>query len=107
MAIFDDLIFAHYGQSKSYDKTRHQLGNIRKTMIEFVPGFTKQRPATQFLVCQAALIVAIQTTTQQLREFRLNKPDPKAGEFKHSADNGYVPPTVIELNQPNQLRLLN
>ncbi|RYF78882.1 MAG: hypothetical protein EOO39_00240 [Cytophagaceae bacterium] len=95
---FEDLIFKGFGQMDIYDKVRHQLLRIRETMSELQPLYRSMSAVTQYNFATAINIIATHTGTQLINQFRIINRS-KDEVFKYSMDEGFVEPTVVNLNE--------
>lgn len=106
---FKELIFKHFGQSKSYNKTYHRYLRMYEMFNKNVPEFKGFGVEIQFNLCTTTLMIALEGFTRtksparmDLNLFRWEKKDNK--EFENALDLGYTEPKVIEINT---LKMLN
>jgi len=99
--IFDNHIFKLFHDEDNYDKLKHQLNRARSIMMERHECFRNKSAYRQFEYCVSICIIAVQTSTKDLRQFRLSGDMNEV--FKYALNEGYNKPNVIELDSAQKL----
>ncbi len=93
---FEKLIFKHFGQDNNFDRLKHNLLNIRQSMLQRHKDFKLMSIKKQFEYCNTIGVIVIHTQLQNLNE---NMPLslPKDKFYKYSIDRNYKELKLITL----------
>ena len=92
---FEKLIFKSYGQVKNYDKLKHNLLNIRQTMLERQNCFKSMSLKRQFNFCETISTIALHTLLQHMNENRpITVQEDK--HYKYSIDRNWKVVKYVE-----------
>lgn len=93
---FENLIFKSYGQDNNYDRLRHNILNIRQTMLDRHVCFGKMSKKKQFNYCETIGVIAVHTQLQHMNENRpLTLPEDKI--YKYSIDRNWKKVKYVDL----------
>lgn len=93
---FEKLIFDAYGQNKNYDRLKHNMLNVRTSMLSRHADFKRMSLKKQFEYCETIGVIAVHTLLQHMNENRpLTKP--KDVYYKQSIDRDWNDIKYIEL----------
>lgn len=93
---FEKLIFNSYGQDNNFDRLRHNLLNIRKSMSDRHSCFKRMSLKRQFEYCETVGVIAVHTQLQHMNENRpITLPEDK--QYKYSIDRNWKNVKYVEL----------
>lgn len=93
---FERLIFKSYGQDENYDRLRHNLLNIRQSMLDRHKCFKSMSVKRQYEYCETIGVIAVHTQLQHMNENRpLTLPEDK--RYKYSIDRDWKEIKYVEL----------
>ena len=93
---FEKLIFKSYGQDNNYDRLKHNILNIRQSMIDRHKCFKSMSLKRQFEYCETIGVIAVHTQLQHMNENRpLTLPEDKY--YKYSIDRDWKDVKYVEL----------
>lgn len=102
---FDILIFKSYSQDKNYDRLRHNLHNIRESMLKRHESFKKLSLKMQFEYCETIGVIAVHTQLQHMNENRpLSHPEKKV--YSYSIDRNWKEIKPIEITDTEHKDLM-
>jgi hypothetical protein len=102
-AQFEKFIWDAFNEHESYNRLRHNIYRVHKLMSEAHIEFKTFTALTQFKFCCTIATIAVNTTTQSIRELSVLRKKEKK-EFKYSIDEGFVEP---ETKNVTPKKLLN
>jgi hypothetical protein len=93
---FEKLIFKHLGQDPNFDRLKHNLLNIRESMLKRHKDFKLMSIKKQFEYCNTIGVIVVHTQLQTLNE---NMPLslPKDNYYKYSIDRNFKKIKLINL----------
>ena len=94
---FEKLVWDEYSQGNSFDKLRHNFIRTREIMIEQHESFNNFPAQKQFDYCVTIIIIALQSTRQDLNKLRMFS-KPKNNNYEYSINEGFVKPVPIEIS---------